>query len=113
MANINFNGLASGLDSGSIIDKLVSLERLPITRLQQQQANITNKLSLVGGFISKLQDLQVKADALNQSNAVAVFSATSNDESRVKVTASAGATPGSYSLKVNKLARAETTRSAG
>jgi flagellar hook-associated protein 2 len=113
MPNINFNGLASGLDTGSIIEKLVSLERLPIVRLQQQQSNISNKISLVGSFISKLQDLQAKADTLNQSNAVASFSATSSDEGRLKVTASAGATPGSYSLKVNKLARAETTRSAG
>jgi len=44
MATITFGGLATGLNTTSIIDELVKVERRPITLLQQQQVKIEGKI---------------------------------------------------------------------
>lgn len=112
MAAINFNGLASGLDTGSIINQLVSLERQPISRLQQQRADVNKKISALGDLSSKLKTLKTRADELNKAEGTRAFTATSSDESVAKVSVTSGATQGSYALRVGQLARAETSRSS-
>jgi flagellar hook-associated protein 2 len=109
--SVSFSGLSSGLDTESIVTKLVAVEKQPADLLTTRKTNATKQLSLVGDFVSKLQALSTAAAALNTSSHVNVFSATSSDTSRVKVTAAAGAAIGSYSLKVDHLAQAQTTRS--
>ena len=47
---ITFSGLASGLDTASIVQSLVALERRPIQILQGQQGTEQRKLDLMGTF---------------------------------------------------------------
>ena len=40
LSGITFGGLASGIDTESIISRLMQLEQIPIQRLQSRQAQI-------------------------------------------------------------------------
>lgn len=108
---INFSGLATGLDTGSIIDQLVAVERLSITRINTQQSAISRQISTLGDLRSKLSALKTKTEALSEGDALRAMKASSSNETSVKVSASSAATAGSYTLSVNRLARAETSRS--
>jgi flagellar hook-associated protein 2 len=109
--SISFSGLSSGLDTESIVTKLVAVEKAPADLLTTRKSNTTKQLSLVGDFVSKLQALSSAATNLNSATNINAFTSTSADPSRVKVTSSSSAAVGSYNIKVDHLAQAQTTRS--
>lgn len=102
-------GLASGMDTQSIIDKLVQLESQPLTLLQGRQAAFQSQVSLLGDLSSKLGALQTAASALATSGALAnqVTSTTSS----FSAVAGSGATAGTYQVQVAALATAAKWRS--
>jgi flagellar hook-associated protein 2 len=111
MASISFSGLGSGLDTDSIVEKLVAVEKAGATALTTRKTANTKKLSVVAELVSKLQALKTQATSLSTASGINTFGSTTNDASRVKITASSNASVGVYNLKVNHLAQAETTRS--
>lgn len=111
MATINFGGLASGIDTASLIDKLVSVERQPITQLQQQKSNANSRLSILGTLVSRLQALGEAARGVDTSTELTTLAAASSDETRVKASVSSAASPGTYDVVVTALARAQLTLS--
>lgn len=104
-------GLASGLDTNSIIEQLVTLESRPITQLQTQQTGLKTQLSQLGNIISKLTALRTAADALSKDGALAVSTASTNTS--FSATPGSSAAAGRYSVQVQTLARAAKVRSAG
>lgn len=111
--NFTFSGLASGLDTGAIIDALVQAESIPILRLESHKARLERQDSLLGRIDSKLDALKTAADKLRDLDGVASFSATSSDESVLDATVSGSATGGFFDLDISALARAETQASTG
>ena len=109
MATITTGGLASGLDTNSIIDKLVQIESQQITLLQQQQTGVRSQVSALGDLASKLGALQTAAQSLADSGALGVKTTSTN----TTFTAAAGASglPGSYSVNVQQLATSARARS--
>ena len=59
-----FGGLASGLDTNTIIQQLVALERLPIQQLEAKKAAEQSRLDLLGTLSGLVKDLQARAAAL-------------------------------------------------
>ena len=45
MAGLSLSGLASGVDTSSIVDQLMAIERQSITRLQYRQSAVTGEQS--------------------------------------------------------------------
>jgi flagellar hook-associated protein 2 len=111
MPTINFGGLASGLDSNSIISALVGAERTPIRQMQQQQADIRSQLSILASIQSKMSALQTKAQALDTMGEFQALKASSSDAERVSVASTTGASAGSYSIDDVVLAKAQKNRS--
>jgi flagellar hook-associated protein 2 len=111
MASVSFSGLGSGLDTDSIVEKLVAVEKAGANALTSRKTANTKKLSVVADLVSKLQAFKTQATSLSTATGINAFGATSNDTSRVKITANSSASVGVYNLKVNRLAQAETTRS--
>jgi len=121
----------SGLDVGSIVDGLISLERAPITRMQSQASSFQSKISAFQSLNSKLSSLLAKVDRLLYNGDEAplstpstfeerfdnsVFSATkttSSDEKVLKASAAAGAINGTYDIMVVGLAKIQTDLSSG
>lgn len=103
------SGLASGMDTASIVDQLVALESRPITLLQNQQSAMKTQVSLIATIMSKLSALRTAADDLG-TNGVFATKVTSTNTA-FTATASSTAAPGRYSIDVEQMARAAKWRS--
>lgn len=113
MSSVSFTGLASGMDTASIVAQLIELKRAPIYRLQSQRQGYENQIAALGALKSKLTALQEAARALDTANEFASLTATSANEGIVTVTAGANAAPGFYDIEVTALAEAQKSRSQG
>src|SRR5262245_25897840 len=102
---ISVGGLATGLDTNSIIDKLVALERRPLDLLDKQIAAIQATKSSVASVQSKLATLRGAAQALGTTDGVLIRTAKSSDDSVVSAVAGAGAARGAIDITVSRLAR--------
>ncbi|MGE4428980.1 MAG: flagellar filament capping protein FliD [Solirubrobacteraceae bacterium] len=107
MAGISFGGLASGLDTATIISSLMGLERQPRVRLAAEQTQQQTSKTAVQTAITTLKDLQSAARALADP---ALFgnrqTVSVADPSRVTATMTGGAAAGGYAVQVDQLARA-------
>jgi len=106
MSAITFGGLASGLDSNSIVEKLVAIEKQPEAALQKRQANAKTQSSVVAELISGLQSLGTGLGGLDTADQIRSLAASSTNPGRVQVSSSGAAQPGRYSLSVTQLAQA-------
>lgn len=111
MANINFSGLATGLDTDGIIGALVGVERIPLQKLESENRDLRSKTSVIDSLSSSLSDLSKKAKALGSMGDFLSFSTTLSDEAVAKATASGDAVAGNYKLEVTQLAQAQRTYS--
>ena len=107
MANTSISGLASGLDTASIIDQLMSLEA-------RTQTGLKTKLTTQQSTLKTLQDLNAKIAALGtQSKDLSVqaaFSPLKATASSTAVTASAGTGLSAGSFEVGVVATAAAHR---
>jgi flagellar hook-associated protein 2 len=101
----SFSGLASGIDTASLVTGLVGVARQPITRLQKQQATLNQQAARVDDLRTKLSAFRRAAQALNSTTEVLATTATSADTSVVKVTGSASASASAYDVRVTSLAK--------
>src|SRR5262245_37252649 len=62
--SFRFGGLATGLDTTSIIDALTKAERIPATKLESQSSAIDVRVSALGQLSTRLQALKTAADAV-------------------------------------------------
>jgi flagellar hook-associated protein 2 len=104
MSTISFGGLASGLDTGSIISQLIAIRRIPITRMQEQQKTYEQQISALKDLKSKLLALREAAAALDIPSEFAALAASSTDESFLTAAANGLAAPGRYDITINSLA---------
>lgn len=109
---INFSGLASGIDSNSIITQLTQVAQKPITLLQGKDDNFNAQLATWQGFNTQLAALQTAADALNQPSTYSTASATSSNSAVASITTLPGAELGDHALTVTQLAQAQKVVSA-
>jgi flagellar hook-associated protein 2 len=103
-SGISFGGLASGLDTGSIIEQLVALERIPIQQIEAQKAGEKTKFDLVGAFAGLVQTLQDKANALGSSDKFFSYMVGASLEGIASFSATGSAEAGSHTLEVIRTA---------
>jgi len=108
---INFSGLASGLDTGSIVDSLVSIERARANTFNERKFNTEKQISTIGSLSSIMKDLDSKLDSFSTKNEIRQMSVESTNEDRVIVTSSGAATAGNFAMTVTNLAKNETSQS--
>lgn len=113
MATLGIDGLASGLDTTGIINQLISLERQPVTRLQQRISRNDAAISSLTKFSSAMKKIEDLAKKLTAPRATFMpVNATSSDAS-VAATASSGAATGSVEFTVDALAQTHRLVSSG
>lgn len=103
---INFGGLASGLDTTSIVDQLVQVERIPIQQLESKKAAYEKKDAAWTGVATRFSALQKAVDAIKDPGSFAKFASATASSDAVTITSAAGATPTTASFTVNQLAAA-------
>ncbi len=102
--SLSVGGLASGLDTTSIINGLISIETQRVTREQDKKSAVELKLATFNDLKTKLSDFQAQAQEMNKTSVFNVFSATSSDETVAKISGEDSATQGNYDVKVMGLA---------
>lgn len=103
---ITFSGLSSGLDINGIVTQLMNLEKIPIQRIQRQQALLTQDQSVYSGFRSRITSFTSALSGLNQASTFNPLTANSSSTDTATISASSSALEGTYELKVFKLAQA-------
>ncbi len=104
-APVNVTGLASGLDTSSIISALLAVEKQPIARMTNEQTRIEGQRKQLLSIQSNLSQLSFAAQELGS---VVLFRNTqtvnSSNPTEIGAAAGAGATVGGYELEVTQLA---------
>ena len=113
MATISFSGLASGLNTASIISQLMAVARQPETVLQSQQTTDTNKISEFNKIESALTNLQTVVKGFNTPESFSSPVATPADSTVLTATATGSATPGTHTVQVLSLATNQRQVSTG
>ncbi len=109
---IGVSGLATGLDTDSIISKIMDLERRPETLLKNRESAFQAKITGIGTLKGALSSFQSAVQALEDSDNFTSYSIKSSN--RDILTASSSGTPsvGQYQITVTQLAQAQQLRSA-
>jgi flagellar hook-associated protein 2 len=102
---INIGGLATGLDTNTIIDQMMTAESIPLNTLRTQQTIEQYRQRLLQGFQSQMQSLSTALQALHST---ALFTqtqgVTSSDATKITASTTTGAGVGSYQVAVSQLA---------
>ena len=110
MSTISFSGLASGIDSSSLIAQLVAVEKQPEQQLEQQQSDDSTKKTTVDSQTSALSSFGDLVGGMSLDNELQFRTASASD-AHVTVAASGTAIPSDHDVRVLQLARAQVTSS--
>src|SRR5690348_11017437 len=106
-------GLISGINTGQLIDQLMSIEQAPVTALQGRMAKATAQKQAFADLNNKLQSLQQIGQSLELPATFAASTANSSDQSVLTATTGTGAAPGSYQFQVARLVTSQQSISNG
>ena len=105
MASLGLSGMASGVDTASIVAQLMALERQSTTRLGYRQTAVTGEQTGLKEIASKLTALSSAALALSAEGTwKQAQTPTSSNPASVVVAQSGGAGIGGHTIKVDRLA---------
>src|SRR5574344_2060626 len=117
--SLSVSGLASGMDTASIIEQLVAIKQVPVTNLTAQKTALTTKNSYLNTLkssyttlASAISDITTAKYSTDWANAGSII-AKSSDTSKVGVILnSQTAETATYNVKVNQLATATYAKSS-
>jgi flagellar hook-associated protein 2 len=97
----------SGLDTASIIDQLMAAEKIPRTKITNDQAIDNKKVSIYNDLSTKLTALKTANDDLSSALTwIDTQTVESTDATKFTVSRTGGAPPGGYDVSVDQLAAA-------
>jgi flagellar hook-associated protein 2 len=109
MSVTRITGMATGMDTDSIIKKLMDVEKMPLNRLKQNQQK---QLWLIDSYRQWNSDIFAFRNTtlfnMKLSGAYNTYEVGSTLSNSVSGTTTATTVPGTYSIQVNELARAAT-----
>ncbi len=111
MGTISSLGIASGIDSNSIVSQLVALEKIPLTALQAQATVDNAQITAFGTMQSEFSALADAANAMVPATAWQAKTASSSNTAAATITADTTASPTSFSLDVDALAKGQSVAS--
>ena len=105
---LQLGGLASGLDTDTVVAQLMALERRPQVKLKLKQRQVETRQTALRDVATRLRNLKAAAADLRS---IALWADTqtvdSSDATRLTGRRVASAAPGAYQVEVSQLARAE------
>ncbi|MBH25436.1 MAG: hypothetical protein CMH57_13515 [Myxococcales bacterium] len=109
--SISFGGLVSGIDTQSIVSQLVSIERNSVRNLELKRAQAEQAQSAFNTLSSRLEKLRTAVKSMQDIDSFGKLSVGSSDESVLTASSSGTATPGTFSIEVQSVAKAQKTMS--
>ena len=99
-------GLASGMDTDSIIKELMKVQKMPLDKLMQKKAFTEWQQEAFRDTNLAFSNLRTSASNLRLQASFNAYSATSSDSSSVNVSTTANAVSGTYKVEVTSIASA-------
>lgn len=107
MAAIESLGIGSDLLTSDLVENIINADKAAgELRLNTQQEVIDAKISAYGEVQSKLYDFSEAIVALSDPKKIGATNATSSDDSILTATATSSAPTGTYSIEVQRTAKA-------
>ena len=106
-------GLISGIDTGAIIDDLISLDAQPATQLQLQIDAANAQQTAYNDISTKLTGLQTISQNLSLPSSFAATTAQSSNSDVLTATTTAGASPGTFQFQVANLVTSQQSITQG
>ncbi|MBV5328537.1 MAG: flagellar filament capping protein FliD [Chlorobium sp.] len=105
MSSVTFAGLASGVDTASVVTSLMEIERAPITAMEDKQEYLETKLDTYEEFNTLLDGFYSAVIGLNSKNDLNAFEVTNNGSEYFSIKTTSLATEGNYSIEIVSLAQ--------
>ena len=103
---ITFSGF-NNIDFGSILNTIMTAERIPLTALETQKTTLNQQGTAFTTLAGKLGALKSAVETLTDSDGFNIFAATSGSPENVGVSTTSGGVAGLYEVVVSELARAQ------
>jgi len=107
MADLSLGGLATGMDTDSIINQLVQLEQRPIYNYQQEISELEQTKGAWRDINTRLDNLESKITDLKLSSTYNSRTTNSTNKDVVTATAANSANEANYDITVNQVATAQ------
>lgn len=104
--SITFSGLATGLDTDSIVTDIMAVERAPLDRIESKQAAEKERLEAFAQFKSKLDGLKSAVGDMTLTSQVRSTKISLSSENAFTASTSSGAV-GSYDISVAQLSQVQ------
>jgi len=101
---MRIGGLATGMDIDQLVDKLMTAERMPLDRMEQDKTKLTWQRDAFRDVNKALLELDNMMLDMKMSKTYNTKSVSSSQENAVTATALTSTSNGTYSIKVEKLA---------
>jgi flagellar hook-associated protein 2 len=111
VANVQFGGLITGLDTNALIEGLVKAEQRPVEILQNQKVKFQAQDGILTALVGALAALKSSAQGLSLSTDFHNKGAASGDSTVLTAAADSTAEAGSFNVVVDTLAKAQSARS--
>ncbi len=108
---ITFSGLASGLDSASLVDQLVASEKQRATAIATKVTQLTRQGNIVDDLTSRLQIFGTAAKGIDSAGELRAVKTDRSDTTHAAIAASSVATDSTHTLRVTSTARGQTVAS--
>ncbi len=102
---IPIGGLATGLDTDTLIKQMLMIERKPVTSLETRKLKLQAVATVYQDLNSRMATLKTRADALRDPATFFGRSVTSSDETVATATATNGVVQGTFTVTTTQLAR--------
>lgn len=109
--SITFSGLASGLDSASLVDQLVASERQRATAISTKVTHLNRQGSIVDDLTARLRIFGDRAKGLDAASELRSVKTDRSDTTHAAIAASSVATDSSHTLRITSTARGQTVTS--
>jgi len=107
------DGIASGIDTASIVNSMIAAESTTKLLLQQDLAGEEAKRDRVGEFKTKLTSISDKLKAIDAEDEFGEYTTSLSEDGYITATADSEAIAGTYDIAVNALAASETSVTQG
>jgi flagellar hook-associated protein 2 len=107
MSTIQLSGLQSGIDTSTLIEQLMQIERRTLETYQVRQELWQERDDALSELERKLSNLRSAASGLSDSESLRAYTVQSSDTDYITAEASNNAFEGNHTVVVNQLATAE------
>ncbi len=107
MSTLRLSGLATGIDTDTLISQLMAIERRTLNMYEERKSAWEEKKDALGTLKTKLDALRSTVKALSDARELRAFAVASSDSDILTAEASYNAFEGNHTVVINRLANAE------